>query len=110
MILSINDIRHSQITNIYSLYANVYIDKLNGKAYNLTMKKKRKQVQCRVHGRNIYFYGKAARLIRRAIEVSGLTPEQFLHQALQNHLAVVRFQKDFEKNYDKQRYYQPKSR
>ena len=48
---------------------------------------KKKPVLCRVRGRNIFFYGKAARLIERAIKVSGLTPQQFLSQAIKNSIA-----------------------
>jgi hypothetical protein len=52
--------------------------------------KRKKKVQCRVYRNRVFFYGKTADLIQRAIEVSGLTPEQFLAQALKHNVARLK--------------------
>ncbi len=50
------------------------------------MKKRKKIVQCRVRGNKVFFYGKTAKLIQRALAVTGETGEQFLSRALKNNI------------------------
>jgi hypothetical protein len=55
-------------------------------------KKKRKPIQCLVRGNKVFFYGKTAKLIQRALEVTGDTPEQFLTRALKNSIEYYKAQ------------------
>lgn len=56
------------------------------------MKKRKKIVQCRVRGNKVFFYGKTAKLIQKAIDVSGRTPEEFLSDAINNSVAYYKVQ------------------
>jgi len=47
--------------------------------------KAKKKVLCRVRGNNVTFYGELAEKVERAIKVSGLTPVQFLDNAIKHY-------------------------
>lgn len=46
-------------------------------------KKRQYKKECLVRGNKVFFYGKMAELVQKAIDVAGITPEQFLKQTIQ---------------------------
>lgn len=51
------------------------------------MKKKR---ECLVRGNNVYLYGKLAKQVEIAIELSGLTPKQWLNRAMRQYFKSLK--------------------
>lgn len=52
--------------------------------------KRRKPVECRIRGNKIFFYGKTARLVQRAMDAAGITAEEFLERVIKNQFWLVR--------------------
>ncbi len=54
------------------------------------MKPKRKKRECLVRGNKVYFYGKVAERVEKAIKLSGLTPEEWLNKALTDYIKYLK--------------------